>query len=136
MNPNYNQNYTREEVDKLVCNIHQCVEGGCYTISLNENREKNRRFIDTYNLRIDKQKSILLGITTDDFCYSLENTNPGYEHETLYVFGPTVQLHDADDTPKDVSIYTKFNLLHTTNGKQVFVISFHEPERPLEYLFK
>lgn len=58
MNPNYNQNYTREEVDAVLAKIKSCVEKNRYTISLNENRQENIDFINEYNIRSDKQKSI------------------------------------------------------------------------------
>lgn len=38
MNPNYNQNYTREEIDTVLAKIKSCVEKNRYTISPNENR--------------------------------------------------------------------------------------------------
>lgn len=39
MNPNYNQNYTREEIDAILAKIKACVEKNRYTISLNENHQ-------------------------------------------------------------------------------------------------
>lgn len=45
MNPHYNQNYTREEIDAILAKIKSCVEKNSYTISLNENRQKNIDFI-------------------------------------------------------------------------------------------
>ena len=96
MNPHYNQNYTREEIDAVLAKIKSCVEKGRYTISLNENRQENIDFINEYNIRSDKQKSILMQIETEDFSHSLQNTKIGYEYEVLYVFVPQVQLFNAD----------------------------------------
>ena len=73
MNPNYNQNYTREEIDTVLAKIRFCVEKNRYTISLNENRQENIDFINEYNIRSDKQKSVLMQIETDDFCHSLQS---------------------------------------------------------------
>ena len=95
MNPHYNQNYTREEIDAVLAKIKSCVEKNRYTISLNENRQENIDFINEYNIRSDKQKSILMQIETDDFCHSLQNTKIGYEYEVLYVFVPHVQLFNV-----------------------------------------
>ncbi|MDD7678280.1 MAG: hypothetical protein SOV95_00620, partial [Anaerovibrio sp.] len=92
MNPHYNQNYTREEIDAILSKIKSCVEKGHYIISQNENRQENIDFINEYNIRSDQQKNILLQIATDDFCHSLQNTKLGFEHEILYVFVPQVQL--------------------------------------------
>lgn len=60
MSEHYNQNYTKENI----------------------------QFIQDYNLKDAKQKAIILSIETTDFCHSLQNTNIGYEYETLYVFCP------------------------------------------------
>lgn len=57
MNPHYNQNYTRKEIDAVLAKIKACVERNRYTISLNENRQENIDFINEYNIRSDKQKS-------------------------------------------------------------------------------
>ncbi len=96
MNPHYNQNYTREEIDAILAKIKVCIESGRYIISQNEKRQENIDFINEYNIRSDKQKSILMKIETDDFCHSLQNTKTGYEYEVLYVFIPQVQLFNAD----------------------------------------
>ena len=74
MNPHYNQNYTREEIDAILAKIKSCVEKGRYVISQNENRQENIDFINEYNIRSDKQRSILMQIKTEDFCHSLQNT--------------------------------------------------------------
>ena len=67
MNPHYNQNYTREEIDAILAKIKVCIESGRYIISQNEKRQENIDFINEYNIRSDKQKSILMKIETDDF---------------------------------------------------------------------
>lgn len=48
MNPHYNQNYTREEIDAVLSRIKSCVEKGNYIISQNENRQENIDFINEY----------------------------------------------------------------------------------------
>jgi len=40
MNPYYNQNYTREQIDAILNKIKDCVVDNKYTIALNENRQK------------------------------------------------------------------------------------------------
>ncbi len=96
MNPYYNQNYSRDEIDTVLDKIKSCVEKNMYIISQNENRQENIGFINEYNIRSDKQKSILLQIKTEDFCHSLQNMKIGYEYEVLYVFVPQIQLFNAD----------------------------------------
>ena len=51
MNPHYNQNYTREEIDAVLAKIKACIEKNKYTVSLNENWQENIDFINEYNLR-------------------------------------------------------------------------------------
>ena len=81
MNSHYNQNYTREEINAILEKIKSCVKKNRYVISLNENRQENIAFIEEYNIRSEKQRAILLQIEAEDFCYSLQNTNIGYEYE-------------------------------------------------------
>ena len=136
LNPHYNQNYTREEIDAVLSRIKSFVEKGRYTISQNENRQENIDFINEYNIRSDKQKSILMQIQTEDFCHSLQNTKIGFEHEVLYVFVPQVQLFNADGEEETVDVYTKFNIIDMPSGCRAVVISFHERNKPVDYLFR
>lgn len=136
MNPHYNQNYSREEIKDILAKIKECVTSGKYTISLNERRQENIDFINEYNIRSDRQKSILMQIEVEDFCHSLQNTKVGYEHEILYVFVPQVQLFNADSEKETVDLYTKFNVLDLPSGKRTVVISFHKRNKPIDYLFR
>lgn len=98
--------------------------------------KKNIDFINEYNLTTKRQRQILLGIVTDDFCYSLKNKRQGFEHETLYVFAPKVLLQDADDNAVSLYVYTKFNIIETRRGDFTVVISFHKLNRPIQFAFK
>lgn len=136
MNPYYNQGYTREQIDAILDKIKDCVVTNKYTITLNENRQENVDFINEYNIRSDKQKSILLQLRTEDFCHTLQNTKIGFEYEVLYVFVPQVQLFNADGGEETVDIYTKFNVIDMSNGSRTVVISFHKLNKPIDYLFR
>lgn len=136
MNSHYNQNYTREEIDAILEKIKSCVKHNRYTISLNENRQENIDFINEYNIRSDRQKSILMQIQTADFCHSLQNTKIGYEYEVLYVFVPQVQLFNADGEEETVDVYIKFNVIDLPSGSRAVVISFHKRNKPIDYLFR
>ena len=136
MNPYYNQNYTREQVDAILNKIKDCVVNNKYTIALNENRQENVDFINEYNIRSDKQKSILLQLRTEDFCHTLQNTKIGFEYEVLYIFVPQVQLFNADGEEETVDVYTKFNVIDMSNGSRTVVISFHKLNKPIDYLFR
>jgi hypothetical protein len=136
MSQHYNQNYTKEEVASILQKIQDCIRCGKYTIAKNENRQENLDLIREYNLTSEKQRKILLQIEPEDFCHSLKNTKIGYEYETLYVFCPQVTLFNLNDEEKLIDIYTKFNIIDTERGNRVVVISFHERNKPIDYLFR
>ena len=116
MNPHYNQNYSREEIENILAKIKEC--------------------INEYNIRSDRQKSILMQIKVEDFCHSLQNTKIGYEYEVLYVFVPQVQLFNAEGKEELVDLYTKFNVLNLPSGRKTVVVSFHKRNKPIDYLFR
>ena len=133
----YNQNYTREEVQVILNKIKDCINDNQYIISQNQNRAENVQFITEYRLDEKKRKEILLSIEVDDFCHSLNNTNPGYEHEVLYVFCPQRNLFDIFGEEEFVDIYTKFNIIeYKVDKKRVVTISFHKRNKPIDYLFR
>lgn len=137
MSEHYNQNYTREEVQVILNKIKDCINDNQYIISQNQNRAENVQFINEYRLDEKKRKEILLGIEVDDFCHSLNNTNPGYEHEVLYVFCPQRNLFDIFGEEEFVDIYTKFNIIeYKIDKKRVVTISFHKRNKPIDYLFR
>lgn len=132
----YNQEYTQEEITLILQKIKECVENNKYIISLNENRQENIQFINDYNLNSSKQKEILLSIETDDFCHSLNNTNPGFEHEILYVFCPQRTLFDVFGEEELVDVYIKFNIIENGDYKRAIAISFHKKNKPIIYCFR
>ena len=137
MSEHYNQNYTREEVQVILNKIKDCINDNQYIISQNQNRAENVQFINEYRLDEKKRKEILLSIEVDDFCHSLNNTNPGYEHEVLYVFCPQRNLFDIFGEEEFVDIYTKFNMIeYKIDKKRVVTISFHKRNKPIAYLFR
>lgn len=79
---------------------------------------------------------MLLQIEVEDFCHTLKNTKLGFEHEILYVFCPHVTLYNLEDEEKQLDLYTKFNIIDLQTGSRVVVISFHERNKPVEYLFR
>ena len=137
MSEHYNQNYTREEVEVIFKRIKDCINDNQYIISQNQNRAENVQFINEYRLDDKKKKEILLGIEVDDFCHSLNNINPGYEHEVLYVFCPQRNLFDIFGEEEFVDIYTKFNIIeYKIDKRRVVTISFHKRNKPIDYLFR
>jgi hypothetical protein len=136
MNLYYNQNHTRDQIDAILDKIKECVRNNKFSISKNENRQENIDFINEYNIRSDKQKTILLQIQSDDFCHSLQNTKIGFEYEVLYVFVPQVQLRNADGEKETVDLYTKFNIIDLPTSTRTVVISFHKRNKMVDYLFR
>lgn len=136
MNPHYNQNYTKAEITTILNKIQDCVRENRYSIAQNENRQENIDFINEYNIRSNKQRTILLEIEPEDFCHSLKNTKLGFEHEILYVFVPKVKLFNIDDEEEIIDVYTKFNVIDMDNGSRAVVISFHRRNKPIDYLFR
>lgn len=136
MNQHYNQNYSKDQIDAVLDKIKQCVANNKYSIARNVNRQENIDFINEYNIRIDKQKNILLQLKTEDFCHSLKNTKAGFEYEVLYVFVPKVELFNADGFKENVDIYIKVNIIDLPSGTRTVVISFHKCNKPIDYLFK
>lgn len=137
MSEHYNQNYTREEVEVILNRIKDCIKDNQYIISQNQNRAENIQFINEYRLDEKRRKEILLGIEVDDFCHSLNNINPGYEHEVLYVFCPQRNLFNIFGEEEFVDIYTKFNIIeYKVDKKRVVTISFHKRNKLIDYLFR
>lgn len=136
MNPYYNQNYTKVEIGVILKKIKSCIGNNKYTIALNENRQENIEFINEYNIRSNKQKSILMKLRIEDFCHTLQNIRIGYEYEVLYVFVPQIKLFNLDGTKEMVDVYTKFNVIDMPSGSRIVVISFHKRNRQIEYLFR
>lgn len=64
MHSYYNQNYTEEDINKMLKKIKECIQNNNYTISMNDNRQENIDFINEYNIRSGRQKLILLQLQT------------------------------------------------------------------------
>jgi len=132
----YNQSYTEEEIKAILQKIQDCITNGNYTISLNQYRQENIQFINEYRLDASKQKEILLNIEVLDFCHSLKNINPGFEHEILYVFCPQQNLFNILGEEESIDIYIKFNIIEYADNKRVIAVSFHKRNKPINYAFR
>ena len=136
MEQHYNQSYTKDQIVSVLEVIHDCVESNRYIISQNILRQENIDFVNEFNLKSNKQKEILMKITVEDFCHSLQNTNSGFEHEVLYVFCPQIILFNIDSEEELVDVYIKFNIIVYDEGKRLVTISFHKRNKPIDYLFR
>lgn len=126
MNLGDNQYYTREVIDVILARIKSCIQKNRYTISLNENRRENIDFINEYNLCSDRQRSIFMQIEIDNFCYSVQNTEMGHEHEVLYAFVSQVQLFNAEGEAETVDVYMKFKGIDVPFGSWVVVVAVYK----------
>lgn len=125
-------NITKEKIEEYLGEIDELIKCNKYKISIN--REKNIEFINEYNIKMKIQKDILLSIQANDFCYAEDNNK--MNGEILYVFCKEYNL-DHWGTIENKRIYIKINKIATNNiGNYVIVVSFHEAEREVEYLFR
>lgn len=129
-------NFTPKEIEKYIENIKDLIIEGKYTISKNEYRQENIDFIESYRIDSKKEKSILLNLNYNDFCYAVDNTKKEFAHEKLYVFCKEYELDNWGDLEK-VKIYIKINITETRKDEEIMiVVSFHKVNKPIKYLFK
>jgi hypothetical protein len=128
--------FTEQEIMDYLVKFKEVVEAGKYTISVNENRNENKQFIEDYNIDTEKERGILLSLDYLDFCYAVDNSKPQYAHEKLYVFCVSRELASFGDQ-EIVEIYIKTNLMKTRKGNDfAVVISLHKLNKKISYLFK
>ncbi len=121
-------------VEEYLRELKDSIRAGKYRIERNQRRRDNNNLFQTYVLSEEQTKDILLSLTPMDFSERVHNDHPGYEHELLYIFGKDVRLLEHfGDSEKTVSLYIKFNKL---DNNYVVVISLHEQNWPLKYMFK
>lgn len=126
-----NYEFVKSKLEK----IKNCIRNGKYKVTLNTNRKENIFFMKQQKVDEVLRVKILLSLEIEDFCYSCNNTNKGYEYEKLYIFSKTILLQDISDTYCDVTVYFKFNIIES--GKDmVIVISFHKLNKPIYHPFK
>ncbi len=97
------------------------------------NRDKNKKFSENYNLNSKKIENIILNLEVEDFCYAVDNEKEEFSDEILYVFCSRKELNYFGEY-KEVDIYIKFNLIESAD--YLYVISFHELEKSVSFLFK
>ncbi|MED3685514.1 hypothetical protein P4530_21305 [Bacillus thuringiensis] len=129
-------NFKLEEIEQYIEEFKELLKSDQYKISQNEKREENIDFIEGYKIDKSKEKEILLNIEARDFCYAVDNKNPKFAHEKLYIFCPQYEL-DYWGEKELVEIYIKTNLIKYKNeNKYIIIISFHKRNKPVTYLFR
>ncbi len=130
----YELNFTQDEIDVYLMEVKEAIRSNKYRIEKNAHRQDNLDLFFDYVIDETMAKDILLGLTSTDFSEVRRNTNKGYEHELLYVFGKDVELVERTGNKcKIVSLYIKFNKL---DNCYVIIVSFHEQKYPIKYYFK
>lgn len=128
--------FTPEQIKEYLGKLRKLVIEGKYTISQNDKRTENINFIEDYKINSDKEREILLSIEYDDFCYAVDNKNPKFAHEILYVFNKEYEL-DNWGKLESIDIYIKTNLTQTRRDDDIMIIvSFHKRNKPISYLFR
>jgi 23S rRNA pseudoU1915 N3-methylase RlmH len=130
--PKKHVDFTEEDIKEYLQSLNEHIKSENYSIS--KNREKNMSFIEDYKIDTKKEKEILLSLTYKDFCYAVDNRKVKYSHEVLYVFCKRKRL-DNWGSLKTVDIYIKLNMTKIARGNFMYVVSFHEKDKPLRYLF-
>lgn len=129
-------NFTLKEIEQYIGEFKELLKSDHYMISQNEKREENIGFIEDYKIDKSKEKEILFNIEARDFCYAVDNKNPKFAHEKLYIFCPQYEL-DYWGEKELVEIYIKTNLIKYKNeNKYIIIISFHKRNKPVTYLFR
>lgn len=128
--------FSPEDIKAYLKALKSLVLENKYTISRNNSREENKKFIEDFKIDSRKEKEILMNLEFDDFCYAVNNKNPKFAHEILYVFNKEYEL-DRWGELVSVDIYIKTNKTQTRDGDDfMIIVSFHERNMPLKYLFK
>jgi len=129
--------YSKDGIERIVRRIVDAVNHDRFTIEENENRQKNIGFRERYGIKSEQSKQMLQELIVEDFCSTTRNFKPGFEEETLYIFGPQFQLYPAGEKDaRDVVVYVKINIIERSIDDIVIVVSFHEAERAMTYAFK
>ena len=122
-------NHTKEEIEEYLKIVKKSVNKGEFIVCTTQKNQKNRRFIETYNLNKKKQKQMLMELEANDFCYSADNYND--PQERLYFFCREYEL-DNWGTIENVEVYIK---IARKQDDFIVVVSFHKPEKNIKKLF-
>ncbi|WP_010233416.1 hypothetical protein [Clostridium arbusti] len=122
-------NHTKSEIKEFIYRCFELIrEGKKDYLSSNE---KNFNFQAEYGIR-DIWK-VVLSISVEYFCYSADDykkTKNGIKIERVYIFKVPYVLQD-----RRTDIYLKLKMRRKKSYEDVFVLSLHKPEKPLNVLW-
>lgn len=124
-------NFTKEKIEEYIKKVKELVQRNKFKIS-DINRDKNANFINKYHLSGKKRKEMLLELETSDFCYAVDDYN---SDDKLYVFSREYELDNWGIYEK-VQVYIKINIKKISSIEYAIIISFHEREKNINFLFK
>lgn len=123
--------YKKREIERYLDEVKRAIRNKRYSVSA---REKNERLFIDFVFTEKMREQILLNLCVEDFCGTVKNEHPQYAHEILYIFGKSVRLLPRfGRSEKVVHLYIKINKLQDSF---CIIISFHEQEYPLKYVFQ
>ena len=80
-----------------------------------------------------KSKTFLFEeIEVEDFCYAVDDYN---SKDILYIFSKEYELNYWGEYQK-IPVYIKINIKKLRDGEYVLIVSFHEREKNIKFLFK
>jgi len=123
--------YDRGLVELMLVQMRECVEGDNFVIL---SRTKNDEFISEYALNRRVQRTMLLGLTVDDYCGCDESRN--FAGRFVHKFCINIELRVPDGHTEKVDVYIKFEIEGENAEEQTVVISLHKSEHPVYYLFR
>lgn len=130
-----------ELIDEILNRVKICISSGLITYEMNgKEREKNENLFSKYVINPKQRNKILNELTVQNYCESIldrQKTDPQYEN-VLYVFGIEKELRERiTGNEKIVPIYIKFQFFKIDLGEtSTLIISFHEAEKQLRYMYK
>ena len=122
-------NHTKEEIEEYLRKVKECINVGKFVVCTTVKNEKNRKFIERYNLNSNKQKEMLVELEVKDFCYSVDNYNN--PNEKLYIFCREYELNNWGII-ENVDVYIKVVI---KQNNFIVIISFHKLEKNIKRLF-
>ena len=133
---------TKEEqrIEEILIKVKECIRTHRITVGPKE-RQKNLAFLQQYLIEPKERFKLLGELTTKNFCEEiLEQLKDSPEFdEHIYVFGLEKCLKERlTGKNRNVKIYIKFQFMKMKDDDNDYtlLISFHEEEKPLKYMFK
>jgi len=131
-----------KRIEEVLGRVRACISSGLITYEMNgKERCKNEAFTRKYRIHSKERNKILTELTSKDFCESILDrlkNEPKYD-EILYVFGIEKELEERETgIQKKVPIYIKLQFFKMEGADEdvTLVISFHEAEKPLRFMFR